>query len=234
MYTMKLFLSLAFCFLLTNIFAQVVEVKDNTLEIGAIQLEDVNKLTNENAKGSPYSIDKYIPAKVNEIKKTHFVRLNTVNNSLEVKIRPNKIIVLDPTNDFNIQFLDGSNRRFTSVEYPDENSKRVKAILEVISENENYTLYKRERKIFVEPRKGGTYTEKKPAEYVNLPSIYYASNITNKLTEVVEIPRKKKNFFALFENNSKKVSQFVKQERLDTSEKKDLIKIIDFYFETKK
>jgi hypothetical protein len=231
---MKLFLSLAFCFFLTGLSAQVVEVKDNTLEIGAIQLEDVNKLTNEKTKGSPYSIDTYIPAKVNEIKKTHFVRLNTVNNTLEVKISQKKIIVLDPKNDFNIQFLDGSNRKFTSVEYPDENSKRVKAILEVISENENYTLYKRERKIFVEIRKGGTYTEKKPAEYVNLPAIYYASNITNQSTEVVEIPRKKKNFFALFENNSKKVSQFVKQEKLSISENKDLIKIMDFYFEIKK
>ena len=232
MYSMKI-LTITFCFLLTNLSAQVVEIKDNTLEIGVIQLEDVNKSRRENTKGSPYNIDKYIPARVNEIKKTHFVRLNAENNSLEVKISSIKIIVLDPAKDFNIHFLDGSNRKFTTVAYPVENAKRVKAILEVISENENYTLYKRERKKFIEARKGGTYTDKKPAEYVNLPAIYYVSNIANQSTGVVEIPRKKKSFFALFEKKSKKVSQFAKQEKLSISENKDLVKILDFYFEIK-
>jgi serine O-acetyltransferase len=48
-----------------------------------------------------------------------------------------------------------------------------------------------------------------------------------------KIGKKKKNFYAIFEKKSKKVNQFVKQEKLSITKSDDLIKILDFYFETK-
>lgn len=233
MYSLKPLFILSLFILGTSLSAQVVQVNGNTLEIGTLLLEDVNKKLDENIEGSPYINKEYIPAKINEIKKTHFVRLNAIDHTLEVKVATNKKVILTTKNEFNIQILDGSRRRYTTVSCPNKNGQRINAILEIISENDMYSLYKKERKKFVKAQKGSAYTGKKPAQYVLLSPIYYVTSITKKSTKVIEIPSKKKNFFALFEGYSKKVNQFTKQEKLSFTENEDLIRILNFYFEVK-
>jgi len=231
---MKLALFIILSFLALSLSAQEAEIQGNSIEIGAYQVNNTNKLSGVKIKGSPYSNEVYVPAKVNDIKKTHAIRLNIVTNSLEVKISDSKSIILDSNNNFDIQLVDGSNRKFKTIAYPDENLEPMKAVLEVIAAKENYTLYKRERKIFVEARKGGTYTDKKPAEYVSIPPIYYIAFEKNQAMGLVEISRKKKNFFALFEKYGKQVGQFAKKEKLSISENNDIVEILDFYFQVKK
>lgn len=234
MFKVKYLLNLFLFILVTSLSAQVVQVNNNTLEIGTLQLEEVNKGLDKNVEGSPYISDTFIPAKINAIKKTHFVRLNAIHSTLEVKIATNKIVVLNTKNNFDIQLLDGSRRRYTSVNCTNENGKMVNAILEVISENAKYSLYKKEQKKFIKAKKGGAYTDKESSRYVIAPSIYYLSAIKKGTIKVIEIPSKKKKFFALFDENSEKLNRFVKQEKLSISKSEDLIKILNFHFENKR
>lgn len=233
MYSLKSLLIFTLFILGTCLSAQVVQVNGNTLEIGMLLLEDVNKNLDENVEGSPYINEEYIPAKINEIKKTHFVRLNAIDHTLEVKVATNKKVILNTKNEFNIQILDGSRRRYTTVSCPNKNGQRINVILEIVSENYRYSLYKKERKKFVKAQKGSTYTDKKSAKYVLLPPIYYVTSITKESSEVIEIPSKRKNFLALFEGNSKKINQFIKQKKLSITENENLVRILNFYFEVK-
>ena len=71
-----------------------------------------------------------------------------------------------------------------------------------------------------------SYVRAKPAKFTREDDEYFIS-LDGKNT--VEIPRKKNDFFDLFKEDSKKIKDYVKENRLSHKDKNDLKKIVIYY-----
>ncbi|TMM57442.1 hypothetical protein FEE95_13230 [Maribacter algarum] len=207
---------------------EVLEVRGSVIEIG-ILVDGLNDSKYANADGSPYLNSEFIPAKVNDIKKTQFIRYNVVDQIFEVQIKTNKVVMLDLKNDFSIQLLDGSDKKYRTAMYSID-GKRIKSFFEVVKKSENFILYKQERKKYLKAQKAEGYQDKLPERFVDEAPTFYISNFKSDSPTLLELPNKKKKFVAFFEQQRKAVEKFMKQEKLGIKEPNDLVRIMDFVF----
>jgi len=171
------------------------------------------------ALGTPYISEEFSLAKVNNSKKLYLARYNAHQDVFEIKKSENDIIVLDSKDEYAISFKD---IEYTTVTF--ENSKR--SFMSVIWNDNEYALLSKNAINFTPAVKAKTsYDSDVVAKY---------SEVVNKLyvdlgQGVIEIPRSKKKFYKIFPNNSKNMQQFVKNEKLNIKNQKDLIKILKYY-----
>jgi len=230
---MRYSITLLFSLIISFVSAQsTVIVKDNTIDVGLF-VPGVNENKYDNVAGSPYLNKDFIPAKVNDIKKTQFVRFNPVDHDVEVKTTKG-ILRIDITKKYTISLLDGSHKIYETSSYVDEDGVTINTFFERVDGIDSQQLYKRERKKFVQGKKVEGYSDAKPASFKPLSDIYFITNYKTEQENLLEIPRKKKKFYAFFGNSAKIVTQFIKKEKLDFSKEADLVKIFNYYFSTQK
>ncbi|NER14441.1 hypothetical protein GWK08_13385 [Leptobacterium flavescens] len=177
----------------------------------------------EGAIGSPYVMESFAPAKINQFQDLHVIRYNAASDAMEFKNRKNEILVLNKMNDYTIT-LNGSNKIYQTVTY--SNGKRGYAVLLWKSDDSNTSLFLRERIEFV-PKKpaASSYSKDQPAKYKRVKDVLYLKDGS----EMTELPTNKKKFFAAFKGKEKEVQQFVKKNKLKISKQEDIVKIIEFY-----
>ncbi len=207
---------------------EVLEVRGSVIEFG-ILVDGLDDSKYDKADGSPYLGSEFIPAKINDIKKTQFIRFNIVDQIVEVQIKTNKVVMLDLKNDFNIQLLDGSNKQYKTAMYTID-GKRIKSFFEVIKKDENYILYKQERKKYLKAQKAEGYQDKLPERFVDQDPTFFISSFKSDSPTLLELPKKKKRLASFFEKDAKAVEKFMKQEKFDIKEPNDLVRLMDFVF----
>lgn len=213
-----------------NVSAQIVSVRDNTIDVETLFLGEVNKNEYNSADGSPYISNTFVPAKINDLKKTQFIRFNVVDQIVEVKTKENKAVMLDLTHDYQIKMLDGSNKQYATATYYLKGKSR-KSFFEIVKQTESYILYKQERRKFIKEQKAEGYQDKTPARFVDVNPMYFVSDFKKESGHLLELPAKKKKFTSFFGSRSKAMGQFIKKEKLNSTKEEDLIAIFDFYFQ---
>ncbi|MEP3209867.1 MAG: hypothetical protein ABJN95_11790 [Maribacter sp.] len=208
--------------------AQLVEVKDNTIDI-AVFNPAYNPEKYDKAEGSPYSNEAFIPVKLDYLDKTQFVRFNLVDDVIELKSKSGKNLIVDLQKDFKIELLDGSNKFYYTGTFSNEGVKS-RSFFELVKETESFRLFKKERKKFIEKPKVEAYQDEKYARFIAVNDLYYISDFKTNSSQIVALPRKKKKFVAFFEEKGKLVEKFIKAEKLDIKKQEDLIQIMDFLF----
>ncbi len=209
-----------------------VIVKDNTIDVGVF-VPGVNENKYADVEGSPYLTDDFLPAKVNDMKKTQLVRFNPVDHDIEVKTTKG-ILRIDISKKYIISLVDGSEKTYETGNYLDENGILIRTYFEHVDGLINHKLYKRERKKFIPRKKVEGYADAKPATFIPLNDAFYISDFKSNKQTLLEIPRKKKKFYSFFGKSSKDMMKYIKKERLGIATEADLVKIFNYYFSTQK
>lgn len=223
---MKLIRIIFLLFLPISIFSQeVLEIKGNIVEIGIFTEVQNDGLSN--IEGTPYLNNEFVPAKINDFKKTQLIRINSLNQIFEVKTTHDKTIMLDLKYDYKIQLLDGSNRIYHSAYYFNASSK-IKSFFEVLKKTNQYVLYQQEQKKYVKAQEEGSYQKKLPARIVDQEPRYFISDFKDKSENIIELPHKRKAFLRFFKNHKQKIDMYLKKNKLNHKKASDLIAFIDF------
>ncbi len=213
-------------FPLFSLSQEVLEIKGNIVEFGIfteVQSDDIS-----NIDGTPYLNNEFAPAKINNLKKTQFIRYNSLNHIFEVKTSQDKTIMLDLEYDYKIKLLDGSNKVYHSAWYYAAGSK-IKSFFEVLKETPEYVLYRQEQKKYVKAQEESSYQKKLPARIVNKEPRYFISNFKNKSSTIIELPKKRKAFLNIFEKYKHKVDLYLNKNKLNYKKEAELMAFIDFY-----
>ncbi|AXT20068.1 hypothetical protein D7030_02810 [Flavobacteriaceae bacterium AU392] len=174
------------------------------------------------AIGTPYVNEEFSFAKINNSKELYLVRYNAHQDVMEVKKGENtEIIVLDNEKNYVISM---NGKEYITTAF--DNGER--GIAHIVWEDTDHALFQKENVKFSPATKAKTsYEASTKAKYSEITNSYYVDFGNGSL---VQVPKKKKKFYALFSDNTKNVQQFVKKEKLKIDNKEDLIKILNFYF----
>lgn len=231
---MKYFFLLVLSLKVITVSSQILEISDKSLDVAMFTVNLMNS-NYDSAVGTPYINDDFLPAKINNGKVTQLIRFNCTDDQIEVKQGKTKVLLLDLAKNQKVILTDGSNKIYHIYKYKDKNGKSKVTYLELINDDINYRLYKKERKKFVPKQNAEGYKEATLDEFIPLSDIYFITDFHSKSDKLLQIPTKKKKLFSFFKNKRKELERFNKDEKLDFTNSDDLIKTIDFYFsETKK
>lgn len=210
-------------------YSQLQQPNNSTLQDLAFFI-DVNNKKYANAEGSKYIFEEFKLAKIEGLEGSHPIRLDPVDNIIQLKKEENKILSLSKKYQYKINLLDGSGN-YETQQYINANGKIENTFFEKRYTSSQYSLFKKHRIKFqpAKPAKS-SYEPEIPAKFIKLDDIYYLMNLLNNPGHLVAIPKKKKALLNFFGKKSGEVSRFIKMQKLKTDSEEDLIEIIDYYF----
>lgn len=181
--------------------------------------------------GTPYLYDEFVPAKVNEIEITHFIRFNVFDNSIEFKGDNGIIYSMTKPNDYIIKLMDGSNKVYETRDFVKDRNEVGNTFFERIYVDEKFALYLKEM-IEYTPEKlaRNSFEINKPAKFIKTKGDYYFQNLYSDAPVLLLLPKREKHFLKLFNDQAASVKGFIKKEGLHIEKEKDLIRILRFYF----
>ena len=229
---MKTYLLIIFSLTTLFVSAQLQQVNNGSIDDLVFFVSTNNKIYDKEAKGSRYLNKEFIPARINTIKEVQLIRFNAVENTIEIKDSEDKILTLSKSYDYSVKLLDGSNKLYETHAYMDEDGVKVISFFEKIHTTEKYTLYLKERIIYVPTKKAkSSYEQDVPGKFKKGNTIFYVTDLNQKNTGLVAVSKKKKALSLLFKEKTKDIEKRIKKEGLKIDKRKDIITILNFYFE---
>jgi hypothetical protein len=173
-------------------------------------------------KGSPYTTAKFIPATVLPYNMVLPARYNEVKDQMEVEYQ-NQILILDKKrSDFILKFHLG-NKTYKLLETLDE--KEGKGYLQVLSENEKVSFYKKAiTKYFAAKAAFHASVSDAPAQYRELKDQYYIG----KDGQIERVVIKKKAILKMFPEKQKEIKAFIKTNKIKFSNETSVVKLIKY------
>jgi hypothetical protein len=219
---MKLITMICAFFATHTIIAQQASVQEN-VHLGA-GLVGTKKTESHKAEGSQYFNDSFIPAKKNESDTDILIRYNAFNDQIEIN-ENNNTISLTPQRDIEITTIDRKNT-YVYTEFVSKNGDILNGYLSIISKNNLFTLYKRERIIYEpEVHQTSSYDQYKPPRYKKLDNEYFFK-MNNQV--ILAFPKKKKDLEKVFSGKEKELNLFIKENKISLSDEFDLIKLSNY------
>jgi len=210
--------------------AQIQQVNNGRLDELVFYVGTNTIEYDKEAEGSPYLHEAFIPAKINGIEKTQFVRFNAVEGTIELKDN-DQILTLSPSYNYTIKLLDGSNKTYETYSFTNYGSITTTSFFEKLYTSEKFSLFLKERIIYSPPKKAkSSYDQDVPGKFKKGNTIFYVTDLDGNSDALFEISKKKKNRSNLFKDQSKLVENFIKKEALKMNKKEDLIALLNFYF----
>ncbi len=195
---------------------------------------NTNTRNYEDVTGSKYIFDDFKPAKIKGFKGVHEVRFDAVDNTIEFKSNDGGILFLSKNQPYVIELIGDSPKRIFEIhKFLKPNKKIETTFFEKRFNTEKYILYKRYR-IKYEPEKPAksSYEKKVEAKFTRLEDAYYLNDPLKSTDYLIEIPRKKKPFYAFFAPRQAAIKTFVKKNGINPNIEKDVLKTLEYYFNT--
>lgn len=181
-----------------------------------------------NIKGTPYVIDKFIPAKIsitpNQI---YSVKYNGLLDEFEVLGKDNAIYAINKneSKDVIISILN-TKKKYQAFNYFSENNELELGYFILINSQNPIKLLKKEQIIFISEKISSTGFDKaQKAEYKRSKDKYY---IKVKDLEAVLLPSNKKKLVKLFPTLEKNILAFIKTQKIKLNKEIDLMKLINY------
>lgn len=219
-----LFATLIFSF---NCFSQVTLPKEirnigDQIEFDNMQSSDGSRYVN--IKGTPYLTEFFVPATIYPDDDLFFVKYNAVDDEIEVKLSATKTIILDNSfKKYTIIFKE-NNEKFVTLNEVGKNKPNY--FIELKKTN-SISLYKKKTKDFIQATKAtDNYSKDKPARFSKLEEIFYVQLTPEG--SVTELPKKKKSFLALLQNNQEEIKNYIGENKTKLNKEEDLIKLFTF------
>ena len=182
------------------------------------------KNNSEKIEGSKYTSEVFEPANVNILEnQTIQARYNAYSDEIEFT-RNGKNFNLIKTPQIEVKFLK-SNKIYKYSEYTSRNSNKVNGYLVQINKKINFSIYLRESISLVPAKEVVSGYGVPRAAFFQPNREEFLIEVDGKITT---IPKKKKEFLILFGDKSTAVETFIKTNKLNYSNKEDLIKLSDF------
>lgn len=215
-------LGLSFSCLSQAIIPKEIRNIGDQVELDNMQSADGSRYVN--VKGTPYLTELFVPATVYPDDDLFFVKYNVVDDEIEVKLSATKIIILDNTfKKYTIVFKE-SNEKLVTLNVVDE--KNPGYFVE-IKKTDNISLYKKRTKDFIQATKAtDNYSKDKPARFSNLEEVFYIQLAPDGTVQ--EIPKKRKSFLKLFQNNQGEIEGYIKKNKIKLNKEDDLVKLFTF------
>ncbi len=219
----KITIGLIFCSLFSLTNAQQSNIQLDEVQSRMLVINDGNSKAKTN--GSPYVNENFTPIRITQFKdKIYSARYNAFINEMEVTLENAKVIALNPNSDYVVTFTT-TNKVYKAVNYVDDNEVSKKGFLVLLSENEKCSLFKEERIKFYEKTVATTsYDKEIAAKYKRVDDNYYIK-LGDKTTF---LPQRKKDFLKLFPNEEKKLSTYMKKNKLNPKNEDELISVIKY------
>ncbi len=231
----KIFLLSLAALVCTPLFSQSEQTYKN-LQVRKINLEQqkatygLDDLELSKMEGSPYANSSFSVGNIYKgdelIKKTVLLRYNALSKQIEMK---NNNIKSDDEYGSLIKAED----IYATIEgktyklVPFENSVANGDYYEVMTKGKTYDLYKKTNVTFVQPYTAKTSYEKdKPAKFVQNYKYYLSTKDDGKL---IELPSSNRKLIKFLGEKDKGVKDFIKSNKIDSDNDKDLVKLIQRY-----
>lgn len=192
-------------------------------QTGGSNLVYQKKEASQPAEGSQYFVENYLPAHINGSKEVSTVRYNAFNDQIEAKVN-NEELVLTKQEGQVIKMVDNQNTTYELLSYMDENGDIMNGYLILLTgEDKNVKIYKRER-VYLQPEQHAknSYQTYRAPMYKKASTEYY---IKIKDGIVSTVPSKKKDLSSLIPGKEDEIKDFVKENRISTSDEEDLKKL---------
>ncbi|WP_298904497.1 hypothetical protein [uncultured Psychroserpens sp.] len=201
--------------------------RQNLTSPGLIYAFDLN---DNSIIGTPYIENDFMPGKISADKdgKLFSLRYNAFSDVMEIKKDNNDIEALNKDLlNVTITFSKG-NKAYRAYNYVDSDTKNGKrGYFVVLSDaSSKKPLLAKEVIKFTEKKKASSsYAKTKPAQYKRKDDVYYTLNDKGI---AIKIPSKKKDIAKAFPKHSKAILDFIKSNKIKTSKKEDLMKLVDY------
>ncbi len=216
----------------TMLCAQTQNVSGDIMDTSAY-LESLTNPIYDKIEGTPYLQETFVAARINGAVETKFVRFNAFDNAIEINLGNGQMMILDKRTTYLIDVLDGSNRVYQTLSYRNDAGQIEMSFFERIHEDEMFALYLKERVKLVRGVKDQqAYGGDKPDNFLKVNNVYFISNFRSKTPDLLEVPRKRKDFYKLFPKREKEIEKFVKDNKLDVNAPKDISTIFEYYLDT--
>lgn len=216
----KLFTAL----LISATFAVSAQINQTPVHTGGGQIQ-TSKEKSQPATGSMYLNERYMPAKVSNNDNNVLVRYNAYADHFQVNNPQTETEqILPKQSDVKVTFV-STGDSYTLHSYKAKNDEEIFGYLKVINDEKNVKIYKRER-IHLQPESfpANSYQSYKPANYSKSDDEFY---IKIKDNEPVYFS-KKKDLAKMFPSKSKEVSTYIKKNKIDLENEKDLSQLALF------
>lgn len=183
--------------------------------------------SDKSIKGSPYLNDTFAPAQVSASKELLMIKYNLVSDEMEVKSDKDGIYALNKNfTNLTVTFTN-NNATYQIFNFINDDNLLDNGFFMVLSNpSSNIKLLLKQTKKFVEREESkSSYQEGKPAHFKTLKDKYY---IVVGEQNAVELPKNKKHIAQLFPDFGDDILSFIKKNKIRTSNKEDLIKLVDY------
>ena len=223
---MKHILLLGFLLLNLSVYCQI-ELRGDLGDV--YYSKDLYKTKYNSPAGSPYLNENFTPAKINDISETKLVRFDAFEDRVEIMVDENKVVILPDKTPFTISLLDGSDKLFETKSYLDEKGNLKTSFFELLSIQENYRLYLKEKIEFSKAVKAQGYQDAEPAIFKKQHGTYFITDFKGQSDQLLSIPSNFSKFLKFLPNHSKSMKMFIKTNKLKIDQDVDLLTIFDFY-----
>ena len=173
--------------------------------------------------GTPYSIEKFMPADLEGAGEVVMVRYNNQADEIEIEYA-DKILILPKKPEYGKVSL-RNGKTITLVNYLDVRKANIYGYLYEILVGKKVNLYLKERSVIIpEKESQNGYDAPSPARYSRTNDEYYFTYKEN----IVSFPDSKKELLALYPDKQKEIEDFLKTNKLKFKSEADLIKIATF------
>lgn len=173
--------------------------------------------------GSPYINEIFAQALITPINKVFMVRYDAVSDHMEVSKDGNEILIIDKkVKDYSILFVN-EDKKYVIL----SDNNQMGYFIE-IKKLDNVSLYKKEEKTYHEKEAANSsYQKAKPAYFSNLKILYYLK-LSEDNSELLELSSSKSSLFKLFPKHKNDLKTYIKKEKINLKEEKDIIKITEY------
>lgn len=187
---------------------------------------DRNRLDNKkkNILGTPYDVDKYMPAKISGVNETAMVRYNAYSDNIEVEVE-DKSYTLPKKDEYNQITFIGTNTTISLKSYTDSKGINTYSYLYEIANNTKSKVFLK-KQVILTPEKEpiSSYDSYVPAKYNKAIDEYYF-----EINDQIKfMPKSKKDLIAMFPNKKSEIQAYLKQNKVSFKDESDIIKLAEF------
>jgi hypothetical protein len=193
------------------------------------KLDDLDrnkKYLKSHVEGSPYWNPNFAPALVNDVAQVAMMRYEANEDEFEFINAAKDTLMLSKEARFNTITFTSTHTKYKFVNYKNDKGEDVNGYLILLSEKNNFKLYKKQTITFIKEREAtSSYDMNQSARFEKGDEIFY---FKDKENPIMKFPDSKKKLLKLFPEKKTELEAFIKENKIDFERESDLIELAIF------
>lgn len=209
-----------------NYYAQIEVHKIDITSSGALfRNPNFNKMDLKKIEGSPYLNENFFLADISGVPQKILVRYNILNDLIEVQFDNKQNYNLTKDEPYSTISPVNQVDKIKLVRYVNKD-KEIYGYLTQIYSSDKIEVYRRDQVKHQKAKEATSgYQESTPSKFIKLKPEYYWKIIANKINL---LPKNRKNLIEQFPDKQEKISYFLKENKIDFDNEKNIIELAKF------